>query len=318
MQKSKLFIYLITFLFHGVCFSQSFKFVAYADMPYTIPNDYPRYEQLIREINTENPSFSFFLGDTKSGATPCTNEYNQIVKNYFNQFNNALIYSIGDNEWTDCHRKPAGSYDTLERLDNLRKFFFANDLSFGKNPIRLVRQADVMKDHALYVENSYWVKNGFLFVSLHIPSSNNNFERNLASVQEYFKRNDANLAWIKHTFDLAKKENMKGIILGFQADMFFSQQMAFELSSGFRDTIRTLTEQAEGFQKPVLLLNGDSHRLVIDQPLKTTNTKHVLENVIRLQTMGDNQVHAVVVEVDESKEQPFIFRPLITKSTRPY
>ena len=111
---------------------------------------------------------------------------------------------------------------------------------------------------------------------------------------------------------------MKGIILGFQADMFFSKQMSFELSSGFRDTIRTLTEQAESFQKPVLLLNGDSHRLVIDQPLKTTNTKHVLENVIRLQTMGDNQVQAVVVEVDESKEQPFTFRPLITKSTRPY
>ena len=117
---------------------------------------------------------------------------------------------------------------------------------------------------------------------------------------------------ISHLIEIMNELN------GLKIDMFFSQQMAFELSSGFRDTIRTLTEQAESFQKPVLLLNGDSHRLVIDQPLKTTNTKHVLENVIRLQTMGDNQVQAVVVEVDESKEQPFTFRPLITKSTRPY
>jgi len=314
MQKSKLFIYLITFLFHGVCFSQSFKFVAYADMPYTIPNDYPRYEQLIREINTENPSFSFFLGDTKSGATPCTNEYNQIVKNYFNQFNNALIYSIGDNEWTDCHRSIAGSYDPIERLGKIRKKFFNSSQSLGKTTRTLVRQADVMSQFSLYVENSYWIQDQFLFVSLNIPGSNNDFERNLKAVNEYFKRNKANLAWIDHTFKVATEKKLAGIIFAFQADMFTGQIQSDDLANGYHDTVLSLSNHAEKFKKAVLLIHGDTHRLRIDQPLKTSDKKYVLENVIRVELMGEDEIQALEITVNAEQNSPFSFRPLILKA----
>jgi len=299
-------------------FAQSFKFVAYGDMPYSIPGDYVRYEKLIQAINHAKPSFTIFVGDTKSGSTPCSNENNVIIKNYFNEFESPLIYSIGDNEWTDCHRPLAGSYDPIERLEKLRGTFFSNSKSLGKKTLQLHRQSDLMPEFSLYVENSYWIKNGFLFVSLHIPGSNNNFERNQDAINEYRLRNTANLAWIEYTFGLAKKERLAGMIISYQADMFYSPSQAVDLSSGFRETLSSLTSHAESFQKPVLLINGDSHKLKIDQPLKTLDKKYVLENVIRLQVMGEDEVQAVEISVDPTSEQPFSFKPLILKANSQY
>ena len=318
MKIHKIMLTCLTALLSQTVFAQAFKFVALGDMPYTIPDDYSRYERLIGAVNVANPSFTIFIGDTKSGSTPCTDQYNQIVKNYFQQFNRPLIYSIGDNEWTDCHRPLAGSYDPLERLEKLRSTFFANSKSQGKQQMVLHRQADIMPQFSQYVENAYWVKNGFLFVNLHIPGSNNNFERNEIAMNEYRQRNEANLAWIDYAFTLAEKNKLSGIIFAYQADMFYAPSQATELSSGYRDTLLSFTGHAQSFKKPVLLVHGDSHRLKIDQPLKTLDQKLVLENVIRLQVMGEDQVQAVEIGVDPSSEQPFTFKPLILKSNSLY
>jgi len=318
MKLHKLILACLMALLSQAAFAQAFKFVALGDMPYTIPDDYSRYERLIRAVNLANPSFTIFIGDTKSGSTPCTDQYNQIVKNYFKQFNMPLVYSIGDNEWTDCHRPLAGSYDPLERLEKLRSSFFADSKSQGKQQMNLHRQADIMPQFSQYVENAYWVKNGFLFVNLHIPGSNNNFERNEVAMNEYRQRNEANLAWIDFAFTLAEKNKLSGIIFAYQADMFYTPSQATELSSGYRDTLNSFTDHAQSFKKPVLLVHGDSHRLKIDQPLKTLDQKLVLENLIRLQVMGEDQVQAVEIGVDPSNEQPFTFKPLILKSNSLY
>jgi hypothetical protein len=310
--------FLVLMLWVTPCLAESFKFIAYGDMPYKIPDDYPRYEKLIEVINQSKPAFTLFVGDTKSGSTPCSDEYNVIVKNYFNQFNSPLIYSVGDNEWTDCHRQLAGEYDPLERLEKLRQYFFKDRFSFGEKSISLNRQADVMREYSTYVENSYWIKNEFLFISIHIPGSNNNLGRTKEADQEYLSRNAANLAWIDYCFRLAETNNLEGIVFGFQADMFQERKLAKEPTSGFKDTIESLSSHSQAFKKPVLLINGDSHRLIIDQPLKTTNSKFVLENVIRLQVMGEDQVEAVEIEVNSSSKQPFTFKPILILENNNY
>jgi len=297
-------------------FAQSlepFTFIALGDMPYTLPDDYVRYERLITAINQAKPNFSIFVGDTKSGSTPCSDEYNQRVKSYFNQFNTPLIYSIGDNEWTDCHRPLAGSYDPIERLDGLRNTFFKTSKSLGKQQLELTRQADVDVQHQKYVENSYWIKNNFLFVNLHIPGSNNNFERNDSAKAEYRERNKANIDWIQRTFDLASGDRYLGIIFCYQADMFYSPSQAIDVDSGYRDTLSALSKNAQEFNKPVLLIHGDSHHLILDQPLKTLDQKNILENVLRLEVMGDKQVQAVEIRVDPKSEHPFGFTPILLK-----
>ncbi|MBU3601076.1 hypothetical protein [Polynucleobacter sp. AM-25C3] len=128
---------------------------------------------------------------------------------YFNSFKSPLIYSIGDNEWTDCHRILAGGYNPLERLDYIRATQFNSANSFGKAKLKLQRQADVMPSFSTYVENSLWTRGNFLFVNVHIPGSNNNLGRDEESNQEYALRNQANLAWINHAFDLAAEKNMR-------------------------------------------------------------------------------------------------------------
>ena len=299
--------------FASIAMAQNFKFIALGDMPYNIPEDYVRYERLIQRINSKSPAFSIFVGDTKSGSTPCSDEYNLIVEGYFKKFISPLLYSPGDNEWTDCHRPLAGSYDPIERLQTLRQKFFQSKFSLGKQKISLTRQSDLDPHFSKFVENSLWVKNHFLFVNVHITGSNNNFERDDRSKAEYYERNQANLSWIKYAFQQALKMNYQGIIFSYQADMFFSPKQAIESESGYRETLQLLSTSAEAFKKPVLLIHGDSHRLVIDQPLKTVDQKHVLENVIRLEVMGANEVQAVEIQVNPGQEQPFSFTPLLLR-----
>ena len=315
MTRTKLKNILITIFLVSSCtvHAQTFKFVALGDMPYNIPSDYSRYERLIQNINSINPAFTIFVGDTKSGSTPCSDDYNLIVQDYFNKFNGPLMYTLGDNEWTDCHRISAGSYDPIERLQALRKTFFKTQFSLGRNPRAIVRQADVNPSFGKFVENSLWTKNNFLFVNLHITGSNNNNERDDSSRHEYRERNQATLNWIKHAFQQAIAQNYEGIIFSYQADMFYSKNQEMDPESGFRDTLKLLSLQAESFKKPILLIHGDSHRLIIDQPLKTPDQKNTLENVIRLEVMGANEVQAVEVQVMPGLEQPFSFTPLILR-----
>jgi hypothetical protein len=303
----------LSLTFPYLVIAQPFTFVALGDMPYKIPDDYIRYERLIDDVNKINPSFTIFIGDTKSGSSPCSDEYNLIVKRFFDQYSAPVIYSVGDNEWTDCHRPLAGSYDPIERLQAVRKAFFNSKMSLGKQKLQLTRQADLDSQYAKYSENSMWVKNHFLFVSLHIPGSNNNFERDDIAKQEYYARNQANLSWINKAFDIATSKQYAGIVLSYQADMFYSPSQATDPNSGYRDTLRALSSNAQAFKKPVLLIHGDSHRLIIDQPLKTVDQKHVLENVLRLQVMGAEQVQAIEVRVNPEAHQPFSFKPILIK-----
>ena len=290
--------------------AESTRFIALGDMPYSLPKDLLRYERLIKAINTEKHAFSIFVGDTKSGDTPCSDEFMEKTTRYFNSFDAPLIYSIGDNEWTDCHRTLAGSYDPIERLERIRKTQFVDQNSFGKRRISLTRQADVMPQFAKFVENSLWVNGKFVFVSLHIPGSNNNYERTPASTQEYLERNTANLAWIEYAFQLAQKKNSAGIVFAFQADMFYSPAGEVNsMNSGFVDTLNQFRSFAEKTTLPILLIHGDSHRLKIDQPLLDSK-RRVLENVYRLEVMGADEVQAVEITVDDSKSSPFSFRPL--------
>jgi len=82
--------------------------------------------------------------------------------------------------------------------------------------------------------------------------------------------------------------------------------------------LHALSKGAQDFKKPVLLIHGDSHRLIIDQPLKTIDQKHILENVLRLEVMGAEQVQAIKIEVNPKSEQPFGFTPLLLRNNMRY
>ncbi|WP_376097348.1 hypothetical protein ACE7GA_06550 [Roseomonas sp. CCTCC AB2023176] len=289
--------------------AQRFEFVALGDMPYNVPADHPRYDRLIDRINAVNPVFSIHVGDTKAGSTPCTDEMILRSKEHFDRFAGAVVYTVGDNEWTDCHRRPAGGFDPLERLAFVRRIHFAEARSLGQRPIAVERQADLMPAHATYVENARWLHNGVRFVSVHIVGSNNNFEPRAGAPEEFMARNAANLAWIAEGFAQAEREGALGLVFAFQADMWQERTPRDDLSSGFADTVRALTEGAVRFGRPVLMIHGDSHVLTIDQPLRDRG-RATIENATRLMVMGASEVHAVRVTVDPAEPGLFSFTPL--------
>jgi len=291
--------------------AEAFEFVALGDMPYKLPKDYARFDRLIAAINKIKPAFSIHVGDTKAGNTPCSDEALKKVKDQFMTFAGPLIYTPGDNEWTDCHRKKAGEYDPRERLAFVRKLHFSEAKSLGRKPMPLTRQSDVGKYKDM-VENARWVHGGILFATVHVVGSNNGFERNPASVKEYFGRNEANLAWIEETFAIAKRDKRDAVVFAFQANPKFDKR--HRGNSGFGDTLKAFVKGAKAFAKTVLLIEGDQHIFIVDQPLKTKLHKgERLENVYRLQVMGSREVQAVRVGVHPGDPVVFSFRPLIVK-----
>jgi hypothetical protein len=278
----------------------AFSFVALGDLPYgSREKAYPPYQALIKTINQANPAFSIHVGDFKSGSTLCSNEEFANQHAHFQSFEGALIYTPGDNEWTDCHRKNNGSYDPLERLGTLRKDFFNPDHSLGSRPIRLESQPQVMPGFSRFVENQRWLYQDVLFNTVHIVGSNNNLEsRDPAATAEFHERDTANVAWIKDAFSDATAKQAKLLVFAFQADVFETKNMFEDFPgwSGFRRTIsETLLPLAQRWGKPVLVIHGDSHQFKLDQPFSLS--RQPLSNITRLIVPGASDVRAVKITV---------------------
>ncbi len=281
----------------------SFTFAAIGDVPYG-PAD--ELGELAQRINRAAPAFTIHVGDIKSGGSLCSDEAFATVRRLFDEFDQPLVYTPGDNEWTDCHRRSCGQYDPLERLARLRTLFFATDLSFGKHKLALQSQA-AHTGFGKYVENRRWSVGKVSFVTLHLVGSNNNWQPELPSVTEYAGRDEANIAWLRDSFAQAKARKDVAIVLAMQADTFYGQPKA---DSGFTRWLAALAEEVEGWGKPVLLIQGDTHLHRIDQPLKNAQGKP-LPLLTRVVVPGEHRPDAVMVTVnDERPDRPFSLRLL--------
>ena len=281
--------------------AEPFTFVALGDAPYGDPAEvYAPYKVLIETINARAPTLVIHIGDTKSGSTPCSNEIIDQQLVFMNSFTAPVLYTPGDNEWTDCHRKKAGEFDPLERLNYLRTTYFKDgSKSFGTTPMALTAQTA-----AGYPENARTMINDVMFMTTHVVGSNNNFEvRDMAAVQEFMARDKANIAWLQETFAAAK--DAKALVLGIQADMFeFDWNAEGDYTwlrhSGFTNFGTELKAQAAAFGKPVLLIYGDSHTYRIGRPFPLAAA-----NVMSLEVPGEEQMHAVEVTVDTATSGVF-------------
>lgn len=295
-------------LLAGTAAAQTVRFVALGDMPYGPPDkSYPPYRALIERVNALQPAFTVHVGDIKSGSTQCSDEEFAAQLEHFGRYRGAVVYTPGDNEWTDCHRANNGGYDPLERLATLRQRFYTPGRSLGQQPIAVENQSTVMPAFAPYVENQRWWAGDVLFVAVHIVGSNNNFEtRDPKAVAEFFERDRANVAWLRAAFELAQQRNARAMVVAMQADPFDNQQPVetFPRHSGFAASIGdTLVPLAAQWGRPVLLIHGDSHVLAFDNPFK--HQKKPVLNLTRLQVPGAADVRAVEVSVDPASSQPW-------------
>lgn len=287
------------------------------DVPYGAAAE-PKYERMIADINKAGVAFTVHIGDTKSGSTRCDDAHYTKTLNWFNSFDNPLLYSIGDNEWTDCLRANNGGYDPLDRLALVRKTYFSTNMSLGRNPVQLMVQSDDPK-YALYSENRMLVKAPAVFATIHMMGSNNNLEyktvQNAANPfydndKEYTARNAANLAWLHKAFQTARDTKSLGLMLFIQANVFesFMDTGVGSTHSGFADFITALRDETKAFNGEVVLVSGDSHYMRVDKPLTdnwpacTSATGPCTAYVADLDARGPRVINFTRVEVPGSAD----------------
>jgi hypothetical protein len=268
----------------------TFEFVALGDMPYG-PDvmSGPGYRRLIEQINDERPVFSIHVGDFTDGVTPCTDELFARQHEHFQRFDGPLVFTPGDNDWTDCHRT---GEDPLERLQVLRQLFFPLDRSLGRRPMAVESQSRVMPVFERYRENLRWWHGEVLFTTFHTVGPNNNIDAESSALRgEYLARESANAAWIRASFKLARERGAKALVFATQADML------------------RRVDSRQPLRLPVLLVHGDSHHFITDQPFVDRSGRPIA-NLRRLEVFGDPRTHAVKVRVEPGAAEPFSFTPI--------
>ncbi|HYZ87505.1 MAG TPA: PKD domain-containing protein [Bryobacteraceae bacterium] len=319
--------------------SASFDVALIGDTPYGAANE-PKFERMIADINRSGVQLAAHIGDTKNGSTRCDDAFYTKALNWFNTFDMPVLYSLGDNEWTDCMRANNGAFDPLARLALARKTYFPTNMSLGKNAVAVVRQSDDAQ-YSLYVENAMLVRGPVVFATIHVVGSNNNLEyKNTQGSPnpfydndaEFRARNTANIAWLRKTFALAKERNLLGIMLLLQANMFeqFFDSGTGSTRSGYADFIAALREEAKNFKGEVVLVSGDTHYMRVDKPLTdqypacTAATGECkpftaaedargarLLNFTRVEVPGSNDVHWVLCHVRPNSRNLFTFEFMI-------
>jgi hypothetical protein len=244
------------------------------DVPYGVDQE-ATFDHLIAAINGDpKVREAIHVGDIKSGSTTCTDARFAAVRAAFDTFEDPLIYTPGDNEWTDCHRVNNGGYDPLARLATIRSMFFSEPGEvLGRHPMTVDYQPDL-------VENVRWVESRVAFATLHVIGSDNGLVP-WTGIGETMPTDDqaaeveariaAAVEWVDETFDTAESRDLDGVVLAMQADTFQPAPSSAQVA-----VIDRIAERTAAFDGQVLLLQGDSHTYLVDNPLGLGNFTRIV------------------------------------------
>src|SRR5258708_3139092 len=280
---------------------EAFTFGVVGDIPYSAREEVP-YLDMMRAIDAEPLDFVIHVGDFKSGAEDCTDELFARRKAQFEASVHPLIYTPGDNEWTDCRWNKPRKRDPLERLAKLREMFFTEPRSLGRNRIATEMQAEREGSCTAYPENRAWVRFGVRFVTLNVPGSDNNVGFDPASDAEARCRDAANRRWLERAVSASEGPDTRGLGVAIQADPWVSRKRVYD------DLVAQLQAAAQRLGKPVLFVHGDTHTYMFDAPFKNASGD-VTPNLQRLETYGSPAVGWVKVSVDPGDPELFRVEP---------
>jgi hypothetical protein len=269
----------------------------------------------IDSINADaNVSLVLHAGDIHSGKEFCTVAYDTTVRGLWDSFKDPLVYTPGDNEWADCHKpkQGGGTYDAatgtikyvldaqgnkasyeggdpVANLDLVRKLFFTTPgRSLGQAPIKVISQATKFdRKHptdAKFVENVMFEKKDVVFVTVDIPGGSNNDTdiwygaptMSDAQRTEIDERTGADLRWIDAGFKYAREEGAKAVVIMEQADMWDLDGNVAAHIAQYDQFVDRIADDTVAFGKPVLLINGDSHNYLSDNPLAASSPLNAL------------------------------------------
>jgi hypothetical protein len=285
----------------------------YGDAPYgTTPTDSTQFDLMpgfIAAINADaEVDLVLHVGDIHSGKQFCTEAYDRSIFQLFSAFKKPLVYTPGDNEWSDCHKvaQGGGTYnkttgqidfvvdaagspvdyakgDPVANLELVRSIFFAQPVLTLGSEKRLVLTQGLAFDRAhptdsKFVENVIFLQSEVLFVTINLPGGSNNDSdvwygaptASPAQLAEIETRTGADLRWLDTAFALAKVLRVKGVVIQAQADMWDAEKGAAH-QAGYEPFVKSVADHTVSFGKPVLMFNGDSHVYLSDNPFLGTD-----------------------------------------------
>lgn len=306
---------------------EALTFIAFGDLPYsqkealllTHPDG-----AIAKAVKQQSPPFVIHYGDFKPGDLDCSDEVLLQRRQLLAQlYPKRLVYTPGDNEWTDCDREYVPTpQDELERLDKLRSLFFAGE------GLALSAQIPGLKRQPQMPENAIWQAKGVLFGTIHLPGSNNGRETIFRSDETKALdmadwRDQQNRIWLVELFKRAQRNEVKALVVTFQADIFRPSESGKNLAcddkrrtecNGFKTTRDFLELAATHVDIPVLLIHGDTSSFCFEQP-----NQKLAPNLWRLNGPGDYKViDGVSITVDsQNLEKPFSVTTLLSKQQPP-
>lgn len=227
------------------------------------------------------------VGDIKSGSSVCDTPYFDFIREQLDTLRMPVVLTLGDNEWTDCHRSRAGKFDPLDRLAELRSIFYPfAGVTRGARPTLVVSQAWFPRFRE-FPENQLWARSRVVYSAVHVVGSENGLRPWFADdttddleddpvrrEAEVDRRTDAGLHWLVQTFVSAHLLRAKAVVIFMHADTFMGT------TNGFVGTVQLLADLAADFGKPVLLVQGDSHTWVVDRPLENGSEAYGIERKV--------------------------------------
>lgn len=288
---------------------ESFAFALIGDAPYGAGAE-ERFERMLQQIG-DDPSIRFVLhaGDLKASSEPCSDELLRRRLALLQAAGTALVFTPGDNDWTDCHRAGAGGRPPLQRLAALRRLAFPDPgRSLGKSPLALQSQAG-------FPENAQFSVGRVAFVTLHVTGSNNGLEPWNAAAQAegaavrdqqlvaFRQREAANLAWLAAAFAQADASNSVAVVVLMHANPGFELTPGDGQRAGFEAIIEALGGLSARFGRPVLLLHGDGHVFRVDRPLAGSSPP--VTNLRRVQAFGHPWSEWIRIEADPASAAVF-------------
>ncbi len=116
----------------------------WGDLPYNDVQALTGVPNLIADMNAQRLKFTVHDGDLKAGnsiansvtPTTCSDALYTQALGFFNALKAPVMFTPGDNDWTDCDRPSNGGFASRERLDHERQVFFSTPYSLGQRQLK--------------------------------------------------------------------------------------------------------------------------------------------------------------------------------------
>lgn len=286
----------------------SFAFAVFGDAPYYLWEEI-QYRRVLRQLDARDLAWVLHVGDIF--WRPCTDRLYRSRLDYFQGLRHPVIYTPGDNEWSDCHEPGSGAFAPLDRLARLRELFYPDpSRSLGGKSLELTSQGS-SEIFGEFIENARWVHDGIVFATVHLVGGLNGLApfpaRTEADDAEVKRRTVAAAAWLREAFATARESDARAVVIAFHTDLHLDHAVRDPERQALEPFLTALEEDAAAFARPVVIAHGGSHEYTVDQPLVRRTTGEVLANVTRLQVPGSPDVGWVRVIVTPRASGPFDF-----------